>query len=169
MTDPRDVIGAALDSWLHDETRAPTRAEHILAALAAAGIGTYDTAAHAAVPREEAEWQPMETVPKDGTSFLACSHASSVFLARWANGVVDGSSYSDDTGYLERYATRWRALPEPAAAEAEAKEPTTSAIDKAKKDARIYGTGFYRVLPDGSFEHLDPTSVFVLVGAKGGK
>lgn len=151
MTDPRDVIGAALGSWLHDETRAPTRAEHILAALAAAGIGTYDTAAHAAVPREDVEWQPIETA----TGFVMLGNADALWIGHAVN--------DRDT------ATHWRPLPAPAAAEAEAKEPTTSAIDKAKKDARIYGTGFYRVLPDGSFEHLDPTSVFVLVGAKGGK
>ena len=90
--------------------------ETFLSALTVAGIGTYDTATHAAVPREQVEWQPIETAPRDGTSFLACSSASSVFLAHWANGVVDDSSYSDDTGYLERYATDWQHLPAPVTA-----------------------------------------------------
>lgn len=49
----RKVIDAALDSWLHDfHNRAPTRTDAILAALAAAGIGTYDTRIHVAVPRK---------------------------------------------------------------------------------------------------------------------
>ncbi len=49
----RQVIDAALDSWLHDDhNRSPTRTDAILAALELAGIGTYDMRTHAAVPRE---------------------------------------------------------------------------------------------------------------------
>jgi hypothetical protein len=59
------------------------------------------------------EWQPIETAPKDGTNFLACSEASSVFLAHYANGIVDSSSWGDDYGYMERRATHWMPLPAP--------------------------------------------------------
>jgi hypothetical protein len=59
------------------------------------------------------EWQPIETCPKSGLNFLACSPASSVF---YANGVVDSSDWSDDGGYRERYATHWMPLPPPASA-----------------------------------------------------
>ncbi len=53
MTQPvRQVIDAALDSWLHDDdNRAPTRTDAILASFELAGIGTYDTRTHAVVPR----------------------------------------------------------------------------------------------------------------------
>ena len=55
----RKVIDAALDAWLHDDGGESTRADQILSALAAEGLAIYDTATHAAVPREEAEWQPL--------------------------------------------------------------------------------------------------------------
>lgn len=59
-------------------------------------------------------WQPIETCPKDGTCFLACSEASSVFWAHWANGVVDGTDYNgDDGGYRERHASYWMPVPLP--------------------------------------------------------
>jgi Protein of unknown function (DUF551) len=53
--------------------------------------------------------------PTSGANFLACSVASSVFLAHWANGLVDSSSYQDDHGYLVRHATHWQPLPDPPA------------------------------------------------------
>jgi hypothetical protein len=58
-------------------------------------------------------WRPINTAPKDGTNFLACSSASSVFFAHWANGVVDSSNWSDERGYAARYATHWMPLPVP--------------------------------------------------------
>ena len=65
------------------------------------------------LPTGRGGWLPIETVPKDGTNFLACSEASSVFYAHWANGVVDSSSWNDDTGYSGRRATYWMPLPPP--------------------------------------------------------
>lgn len=62
--------------------------------------------------RLKEKWLPIETAPKDGTNFLACSSASSVFLAHYANGVVDSSDWTDADGYLARYATHWMPLPE---------------------------------------------------------
>lgn len=62
---------------------------------------------------EGEDWRPIETAPKDGTNFLACSPASSVFYAHWANGVVDSSSWMDEFGYQGRHATVWQPLPEP--------------------------------------------------------
>lgn len=59
-------------------------------------------------------WLPIDTAPKDGTNFLACSPASSVFLAHYANGVVDSSDWTDGDGYKERHATHWMPLPAPA-------------------------------------------------------
>ena len=64
---------------------------------------------------EAASWRPISEAPRNGTNFLAASPASSVFLAHYANGVVDSSSYTDDAGYLDRYATHWQPLPPPPA------------------------------------------------------
>ena len=58
-------------------------------------------------------WQPIETAPKDGTNFLACSPTSSVFWAHWANGVVDSSSWHESHGYMARTATHWMPVPAP--------------------------------------------------------
>lgn len=69
-------------------------------------------------------WQPIETAPRNGTSFLACSAASSVFFAHWANGVVDGTSWTDEGGYEGRHATHWQPLPAPYSPVA---EPVTAA------------------------------------------
>jgi len=69
-------------------------------------------------------WQPIATAPKDGTNFLAVSYASSVFLAHWANGVVDSCSYDNDCGYSSRFATHWMPLPEPPKADPPAREET---------------------------------------------
>jgi len=63
--------------------------------------------------RPETSWQPIATAPKDGRSFLAASPASSVFFAHWANGVVDGCSWTDEAGYEGRHATHWQPLPFP--------------------------------------------------------
>lgn len=63
--------------------------------------------------KQEGKWQSIESAPRDGTNFLACSPQSSVFLAHWANGVVDSSSWEDDDGYRERHATHWMPLPLP--------------------------------------------------------
>jgi hypothetical protein len=62
---------------------------------------------------EAATWLPIESAPKDGTNFLACSSASSVFLAHYANGIVDSSDWTDGGGYQHRHATHWMKLPEP--------------------------------------------------------
>lgn len=58
-------------------------------------------------------WQPIKTCPRDGTNFLACAPASSVFYAHWANGVVDSANWADEIGYAARYATVWQPLPPP--------------------------------------------------------
>ena len=71
------------------------------------------SAACAQAAAERETWQPIETAPKDGTNFLACSPASSVFYAHWANGVVDSADWSDADGYRARHATVWQPLPDP--------------------------------------------------------
>lgn len=65
----------------------------------------------ASVP-EQSQWLPIESCPRNGLNFLACSPASSVFLAHWANGIVDSSFYIEETGYQSRYATHWMPLPD---------------------------------------------------------
>ena len=82
------------------------QAEAALSALEALGM--------VVVPRVATEeWLPIESAPKTGVCFLACSPASSVYLAHWANGVVDSSSWTEEAGYQSRYATHWRPLPSP--------------------------------------------------------
>lgn len=67
------------------------------------------------VEQEQREhgWMPIESAPRDGRNFLACSEASSVFYAHWANGVVDSADWTDETGYRARHATHWQLLPPP--------------------------------------------------------
>jgi hypothetical protein len=77
------------------------------------GVVRDETAAREGKPprRSAGQWWPIESCPRDGTNFLACSTASSVFFAHYANGVVDSSDYSEDGGYRARHATHWMPLP----------------------------------------------------------
>ena len=73
-------------------------ADHILAALAAEGIGLYDTATHAAVPREEATSNSVQESLRD-SSYLAGMNAG------WNYGISDDRDGYDATllafrGYL---------------------------------------------------------------------
>ena len=125
MTDrARKVINAALDAWMHDDGGEPTRTDQILSALAAEGLAIYDTATHAAVPREEAEWQPIETEPDEGEYLVLVptrrgleQHVChSRVRAPGKSLKIIGGVFSFD----RPKPTRWRPLPAPPAAEAEA-------------------------------------------------
>lgn len=46
-----------------------------------------------------ADWQPIETAPKDGTAVLACArHALTPFVARWREHGLDRDD--DELGWL---------------------------------------------------------------------
>lgn len=75
----------------------------------------------AALPSAGGGWQPIETCPKNGENFLAAI-AQAVFLAHWANGLVDSSSYDNDCGYLSRRADHWMPLPPAPATETPTQE-----------------------------------------------
>lgn len=97
-------------AWIYSKTQTASRD------LAIARIKERLITARYRTPSQvesESAWRPIESAPKDGRNFLACSEASSVFYAHWANGVVDSSDWTDDTGYRARYATLWRPLPPP--------------------------------------------------------
>jgi len=99
---------------LAEKTTAENRAIHVGRASECTDVmAMLDSFVEAASPPPATpqEWQPIETAPKDGTSFLAASPASSVFLGHWANGLVDGASWTDDGGYESRHATHWMPLP----------------------------------------------------------
>jgi hypothetical protein len=116
---------ARLQELVEEWRREAARLDSVHATM---GIG-YKVCAHALAACLAAEgeaepqgWQLIATVPKDGTNFLAVSHASAVFYAHWANGVVDSSSFSDDWGYHSRFATHWMPLPAPPVASPAAPE-----------------------------------------------
>ena len=97
--------------------------ETFLAALAAAGYGTFDTATHAAVPKGLAGWMPIETAPRDGQKVF-------VWWPHWYSTPIIASCLGDYETWLSEMVlagdgpgpTHWFPLPDPPAAEAEAKE-----------------------------------------------
>ena len=98
-------------------------AAFVTAALAAAGIGTLDTRTHAAVPRGLAGWMPIETAPRDGQRVF-------VYWPHWYSTPIIASCLGDYETWLSEMVltgdgpgpTHWFPLPDPPAAEAEAKE-----------------------------------------------
>lgn len=58
------------------------------------------------------EWQPMETAPKDGSTFLIfeqCEGMSAIATGSWSPAAA---AFVDDAG-LWMSATHWMPLPEP--------------------------------------------------------
>ncbi len=96
MTQPvRQVIDAALDSWLHDDhNRAPTRTDAILAALAAAGY----VIEHG---WQRIDWERPETQPPEWPASFLCLFP-------------DGTQCVFNRHQMSRYEiTHWRPLPAP--------------------------------------------------------
>jgi hypothetical protein len=63
-------------------------------------------------------WQPIETVPKDGTVILVTNEKSWVHPAAWNNAdekypwaFMDGAQ--ELNGMMEKYPTHWMPLPDP--------------------------------------------------------
>ncbi len=113
MTDATAAIDAALAQWLDNEPTAyvPIR-DDILAALAAAGYVV------------ERGWQPIESAPPMEPVLVFGGEVRYPVTASWT-GVLDEPWALDalqDIGQEIDPPTHWRRLPDPPAAEAEAKE-----------------------------------------------
>lgn len=64
-----------------------------------------------------AEWQPIESCPKDGNAFLAGRWNRDrtywwVFKVHWANGIIDGG-WDGAREPIENPCTHWMPLPGP--------------------------------------------------------
>lgn len=61
------------------------------------------------------EWQPIETVPKDGTRVLLYGPSIGIVAVSWQIGTFNGmgSWKVDMTGVNRNQATHWMALPKP--------------------------------------------------------
>lgn len=109
---------------------------------------------HPATPPREAQeagWRPIATAPQDGTSYLAASAASSVFLAHYANGVIDSSSWTDEGGYEPRHATHWMPLPPPPGVDGGSVASPETDRDQERKD-------FTRVEPGATMPSAGSTA-----------
>ena len=123
---PREVIAEARakSGGFHECCPSDYAAADVyLSAIAAAGYVLCDTKTHAVVPREQAEWQPIETAPTMEAVQVIGGEATYPVTASWS-GRYDEPWCLDaleDTGREIDPPTHWRALPDLPAAEAEAK------------------------------------------------
>lgn len=80
--------------------------------------------------RKDAEWQPIETAPKDGTRFLVVEATKRPFVALWLDADhpdVDDAGWYDHWNFDPVSPTHWKPLPKPPV--------TDAAIDKAMESA----------------------------------
>ena len=122
---PREVIAKPLEliTSAYMRLTPEERADIVLSAIAAAGYVLCDTKTHAVVPREQAEWQPIETAPTMEAVQVIGGEATYPVTASWS-GRYDEPWCLDaleDTGREIDPPTHWRALPDLPAAEAEVK------------------------------------------------
>jgi hypothetical protein len=114
-------------------------------------------------------WQPIESAPRTGLCFLAASTASSVFLAHWANGVVDSSSWNEDAGYQERYATHWQPLPLPPGCAAPPAPSSAGLIEAARKGLEALEECCARFPAFGEWKHSGINAAIAALRAALGK